>query len=108
MTETDSEPHSARAQAPLGRDEIVARRNVLFGLWAAQELGLPEAEREAYALGVHIADYAEPGRDDVLRKVAADLAAAGLPASDHRLREVLAEMELRAELQLGREGAPAP
>ena len=68
-----------------------ARRNKLFGLWAAGRMGLTVAESDAYAVSVVQADFEEAGDDDVLRKVASDLTAAdkGLP-----------EGELRAQLDM--------
>lgn len=51
-----------------------ARRNKLLGLWAADILGKTGAEADAYAIEVVKADFEEAGDDDVLRKVAADLA----------------------------------
>ena len=68
----------------------IARRNKLFGLWAAGRMGLTAAESDAYAVSVVQADFEEAGDEDVLRKVAADLIAAdkGLP-----------EDELRAQLE---------
>jgi hypothetical protein len=82
------------------RDGVVARRNVLLGLWAAARMGLAGAEAEAYAWGVHFADLDAPGHDDVVAKVAADLAARGVAASDTAIRRQLREMEARAELHL--------
>jgi hypothetical protein len=51
-----------------------ARRNKLLGQWAAGLLGKTGAEADAYAIEVVKSDFAEAGDDDVLRKVAADLA----------------------------------
>jgi hypothetical protein len=82
------------------RGGLKARRNVLFGLWAARRLGLDPGHREAYAWSVHFADGAEPGARDVLGKVAADFAEAGVEMPARHLRHQLREMELRAFLQL--------
>lgn len=96
--------HLTRPQALLidhdSRDGVVVRRNVLLGLWAAARLGLADGQAEAYAWSVHLADLEAPGHDDVVRKVAADLAAGGAALSERRIREQLREMEKRAELQL--------
>lgn len=96
--------HLTRPQAPLvdhdSRDGVVARRNVLLGLWAAARLGLEDGEAEAYAWSVHFADLEAPGHDDVVRKIAADLAAGGAALGERRIRGQLREMETRAELQL--------
>jgi hypothetical protein len=69
---------------------ITARRNRLFGLWAAERIGIPAGEAaEGYAKTVVAADFEMPGDDDVLSKVRSDLAEKGI---------VLTETELRAEL----------
>ncbi len=82
------------------REGVVARRNVLLGLWAAGRLGLTGADAEAYAWSVHFADHGEAGHDDVVAKVAADLAASGAQICERSIRRHLREMELRAFLQL--------
>lgn len=51
-----------------------ARRNKLLGLWAAELMGRTGDEAQAYAAEVVKADFQEPGHEDVLRKVTADLA----------------------------------
>jgi len=69
---------------------ITARRNRLFGLWAAAKIGLAAGEGgEAYAKTVVAADFEAPGDDDVIAKVRDDLAAKGV---------IITEAELRAEL----------
>jgi hypothetical protein len=79
---------------------VKARRNILFGLWAARRLELPPAEHESYAWSVHFADLEEPGDGDLVGKVSRDLAERGAGLSDRRIRHHLHEMELRAYLQL--------
>ena len=97
---------AARCGRPLSLDEDsrragrAARRNVLFGLWAARRLGLPPHHREAYAWSVHFADFEAPGDEDVIGKVSRDLAQAGVPLTLRQLRHHLREMELRAYFQL--------
>ena len=59
------------------RFKATARRNKLFGLWAAEQLGKTGAEAEAYAKSVVLADFEEAGDADVLRKVQADLDGGG-------------------------------
>ncbi|WP_375308323.1 ATPase inhibitor subunit zeta [Bradyrhizobium sp. A11] len=80
------------------REGEIARRNVLFGLWAGQHAGLKDDALEAYALAVHIADLRSPGHDDVVAKVATDLKACGKPMSDRQLRARFREMAMRATL----------
>lgn len=53
--------------------KIVARRNKLLGLWAAEKLGLAGRDAETYAKEVVIADFDRPGDEDVLEKVLSDL-----------------------------------
>ena len=50
-----------------------ARRNKLLGLWAAEILGKSGDDADAYAKEVVIADFEEPGDEDVFRKVRGDL-----------------------------------
>ena len=86
------------------RFKATARRNKLFGLWAAGQLGKSGAEAEAYAKSVVLADFQEAGDDDVLRKVRADLEAGGKPASETELRQRMMDLLTRAveEIKAGR------
>lgn len=74
-----------------------ARCNKLVGLWAAELLGLTGEEAAAYALTVVSADFEEPGNEDVVRKIAADL---GDKVSKDAIREKLAAMLPVAKAQL--------
>jgi len=82
------------------RDGEIARRNILFGLWAGRRIGLRGNALETYAWSVHFADQQCPGHDDVVAKVAADLKASGKPMSDRHLRDHLREMAMRGNLDL--------
>ena len=73
-----------------------ARRNKLLGLWAAEKLGLAGAEAEAYAKEVVMADFEEPGDDDVFRKVRKDFDAKGVAQSDHQIRRTMDELMAKA------------
>jgi hypothetical protein len=86
------------------RFKATARRNKLFGLWAAGQLGKSGADAEAYAKSVVMADFQEAGDDDVLRKVRSDLEAGGKAASDGELRRQMTDLMARAiqEIQAGR------
>ncbi len=77
-----------------------ARRNKLLGLWAADLLGLESEERAAYALEVVKADFAEPGEEDVYRKVKGDLDGKGLDISEHRVRKAMADLMEQAMTQI--------
>jgi hypothetical protein len=82
------------------RQGLIARRNILMGLWAANRLGLSGIEAEDYAWSVHFADLQRPGSDDILAKISADFSARGVAVRERNIREQLREMERRAELQL--------
>jgi len=66
--------------------KVMARRNKLLGLWAAELMGIAGADADAYAKQTVMADFDEPGDEDVFRKVKADLTAANVEMSDHDLR----------------------
>jgi hypothetical protein len=70
--------------------KATARRNKMLGLWAAGELGLSGAEAESYAKEVVLADFEEPGDDDVLRKVLADFEEGNVGIDSSKIRH---EME---------------
>ena len=70
--------------------KATARRNKMLGLWAAGEFGLSGAEAESYAKEVVLADFEEPGDDDVLRKVLADFEEGNVGIDSSKIRH---EME---------------
>jgi hypothetical protein len=72
--------------------KVSARRNRLLGLWAAKELGLPDAEAEAYAKTVVMADFQKPGDDDVVDKIVGDFKNKGIEMSEHRVRKHMSEL----------------
>jgi hypothetical protein len=76
---------------------VAARRNKLLGLWLAGELGVADAE--AYAKEVVISDLDEPGDEDVIRKVMADIAEHGSAITEDQIRGKLAEFLLQAQDQ---------
>ena len=79
---------------------INARRNRLFGLWAAARLGLPAGEAaEAYKTVV-AADFTAPGDADVIAKVQTDFAEKGIAVSEAELRTELARVGAEARRQL--------
>ncbi|HEX6374136.1 MAG TPA: DUF1476 domain-containing protein [Allosphingosinicella sp.] len=79
---------------------IVARRNRLLGQWAANLMGLSQAEADAYASDVIRADFEEAGDEDVIRKVLGDLISAGVDCDEARIREALAHKTVEARRQL--------
>jgi hypothetical protein len=80
---------------------IKARRNRLFGLWAAEQFGLPAGEAaEGYAKTVVAADFQAPGDDDVIGKVRSDLAEKGITLTPAELRAQLNRAAEEARRQL--------
>ncbi len=80
--------------------KITARRNKLLGEWLAGELGIEGEAVEAYAREVVIADLDEPGDEDVIRKVMADIAEKKLEITEADIREKLDRLEIEAREQL--------
>lgn len=72
--------------------KINARRNKLLGLWAAERMGMQGADAEAYAKECVMADFEEPGEEDVYRKVMDDLKKANAPVSEHDMRRKMAAL----------------
>jgi hypothetical protein len=84
--------------------KATARRNRLLGLWAAAHMGLAGDAAQAYAREVIKADLAEPGEEDVFRKIRADFDAKGVNQSDHQIRRQMAELMAQAVSQIESEG----
>lgn len=83
-------------EAKFARDQemqfrIHARRDRLLGLWAAQRLGLTEAEGDSYARDLIRSDFETVSDDDIVRKLLGDLTGAGIDVE---------EAEIRAEIEL--------
>ncbi len=79
---------------------VTARRNKLFGLWAAEKLGMPTEQHETYARTVVEADFQKPGDGDVIEKVQTDLAGKGISMSEPQLRTQLEHLAAEAKRQL--------
>lgn len=95
MSTFDDRERAEEARYALDQEtqfKINARRNKLLGLWAADLLSLKDADAEAYAKTVVIADLEEAGDDDVVRKVRGDLEKAGIARADNQIREEMARL----------------
>ncbi|WP_415184876.1 DUF1476 domain-containing protein [Phaeovulum sp.] len=79
------------------RFKAEARRNRLFGLWAAGLMGKSTDEAAEYAKEVVAADFAEAGHEDVYRKVAGDL---GTLADEQTIRTKMIEFMAEAKVQI--------
>ena len=84
------------------RFKAIARRNKLLGLWAAGILGKSGAEADAYAKEVVMADFEEAGDNDVLHKVAKDLAAKGI--TEEQVRAQMTDCSREAVAQIKKSG----
>lgn len=82
------------------RFKVIARRNKLLGLWAAEQMGMTADKAEEYAREVVTADFDEPGDEDVFQKVYGDLKAKGLEISEHRVRRQMEELIEEAKTQI--------
>lgn len=83
---------------------VEARCCKLFGLWAAEKLGLSGQAALDYALEVVNANLEDPGFDDVLRKVGGDFNAKGVTCSDHMMKVELEKALDEARRQILKEG----
>ncbi len=95
MSTFDDRERAEEARYALDQEtqfKINARRNKLLGLWTADLLGLKDADAEAYAKTVVIADLEEAGDDAVVRKVRGGLEKAGIVRTDVQIREEMARL----------------
>ena len=72
--------------------KVMARRNKLLGLWAAEMMGLTGGTADDYAKEVISADFQEAGDEDVYRKVKGDLNAKGVDVSEHHVRKRMQDL----------------
>jgi hypothetical protein len=84
--------------------KATARRNRLLGLWAAEQMGITGDAAQVYAREVIKADLAEPGEEDLFRKIRGDFDAKGVGQSDHEIRRKMADLMGQALSQLESEG----
>ncbi|MGQ0526472.1 MAG: DUF1476 domain-containing protein [Alphaproteobacteria bacterium] len=84
------------------RFRIEARTSKLFGLWAAEKMGISGDEAATYAGEVVSSNLEEAGFEDILRKVSGDFAAKNVNIPDTELR---AEID-RAHREARRQVAP--
>ncbi len=81
--------------------KLIAHRNKLLGLWAAERMGMMGETAVDYALGL-LASEASQTRDDaaLVKKVCEDMSARGYPIGEGDVRRQLAACasEARAEI----------
>ena len=71
--------------------KINAKRNKLLGEWVADKLNKTDKDKENYILEVIKSDLAEPGDEDVFKKVKNDLSLGGFNNIDQEIREKMSE-----------------
>lgn len=76
------------------------RRNKLLGLWLAEQFGLSGDEAKAYAKTVVLADFEEPGDEDVVRKVLADIQAKNASIDEDTVRKQMESLIETAKDQI--------
>ena len=79
---------------------VEARCSKLFGLWVAEQIGLEDADANTYAMEVVESNLEEPGFEDIMRKVNADLDEKKIEISDHVLRTELDKALAEAKSQI--------
>lgn len=80
--------------------KAAARRNKLMGQWIADQVGMADQARADYAKDVVMADLDEPGDEDVVRKLMADLPKFKLSLTEAEVRKKLAEFLAIAREQI--------
>lgn len=81
-----------------------ARRNKLFGLWAAEKLGITGPAADVYAKEVVIADFDSPGDSDVLNKVQKDFESKSIAITPAELRSKMDELMGTAVSEIKKSG----
>jgi|SRR6516165_2333522 hypothetical protein len=83
------------------------RLNKLFGMWAAEKLGMTGRDADAYSDALAVGTL-DPECSDVFSKIRKDFDAAGVIQSDEQILSVMNELTLQAGSQMPamRSGAP--
>ena len=84
--------------------KVVARRNKLLGMWAAEQMHYDGEKAKDYAKTVVLSDFEEPGDEDVFRKIRSDFDNAGLSVPDEVIRDRMADLLDEARQQIAAEG----
>lgn len=79
---------------------VIARRNRLLGLWAADLMKLTPEEADAYAKAVVQAEFEEAGDEDVVRKLYGDLVSANVDIDEAAIRTAMEAKLVEARRQL--------
>lgn len=103
MSSFDNRKKGQESKYALDKEQefkAMARRNKLLGLWAAEHLNYDDTKAHDYAKEVVMADFEEPGDEDVFRKVHEDFNAAGLTGREEEIRAKMSELMATASEQI--------
>lgn len=79
---------------------VIARRNRLLALWAADRMKMTKANAEDYAQELVAGTYARAGEDNILERIAKDFSSADIAWTDAEFRQIVARFTIEAESQL--------
>lgn len=77
--------------------KVNAKRNRYLGEWVAEKLGKKDQNKEIYVQEVIKSDFAEPGDEDVFRKIQKDLKESGIEILDQEIRDQMVSCFERAK-----------
>ena len=77
--------------------KVNAKRNKYLGEWVAEKLGKKDQNKEIYVQEVIKSDFAEPGDEDVFRKVKKDFEERSISIEDSEIREQMEKALSRAK-----------
>ena len=80
--------------------KVNAKRNKYLGEWASDKLGKTSSDKVAYIQEVIKSDFAEPGDEDVFRKIQGDFKKASISIPDSKIREQMTSLLERAQKEL--------
>ena len=80
-------------------DRMIGRRDMMVGLWAGAQLGLPEGSRTIYALQVMAAGLMDPRPNDVVDKIMHDFSTRGIPITRGQILVQLSKIHRRVAAQ---------
>ena len=76
--------------------KVTAIRNKSLGRWAGEQLGLKGSEIDEYIDEVIMADFDEPGFEDVIKKILNDFKKAEISITYNEIKEKLLKFEKEA------------
>ena len=81
------------------RDNVIACRNMLAGLWAGRLMQLLDNGVQRYAATLHQVGLNDHGQDDVVEKLFGDLNRCGVAITREEVRRKLCEFHCQAYMQ---------